>query len=174
MQPCSPKDAPPAHSQPSEPTGPGPDTALTETEPRVQWGGGAHGLPKKGPGGAEGSGRASPPQGGQQDWTQPSAVLTLHRAGRRREPSTWPCRPLCTRPGQLRPGAWGSASPAGGEGAGEPAHLCPSRGRGLRRHCRHQDRRAGGLTCLSHPGSGRSRERPCSHVLPPSLEAEEG
>ena len=32
----------------------------------------------------------------------------------------------------------------------------------------------GDLTCLSHPGSGRSRERPRGRVPPPSLEIEEG
>ena len=57
----------------------------------------------------------------------------------------------------------------GGGGVGEPAHLCPSRGRGLRRHCRHQDRRAGGPDL---PVTPRERQvqgaapRPCATSFP--------
>lgn len=124
--------------------------------------------PQERPRGAEGSGRASPPQGGQQDSavSSPAAARSRQEAGAEHLALSAPLYSSRAAP------AWcvGLSLPSGrGGGVGEPAHLCPSRGRGLRRHCRHQDRRAGGPDL---PVTPRERQvqgvapRPCATSFP--------
>ena len=118
--------------------------------------GGAQRIPK-GPGGAGGLGRASPPQGEQQDWTQPSAVLTLDGAGKRLRAGLPPPAPL----------HMSRAAPAWC--AGQP----PQTGAEVSLHSRDhleggdsdgttgkRTARWGDLPCPSHPRSGRSKEKP--------------